>query len=173
MSDEPRPTCCERARTTETLTWWTEDDWRSEGGADTRSGWAIVSGFGYDDRGCKTEPEYARAEFCPFCGVALSGEKSAERLDHPDQLHRYGKMLSIELWYPGVGDNADIIELGLCHVRAADSIRIHYDFERNGYVIQQDAYANHDGWSESKEDWQEVAFVGAWARETDVVEAPP
>jgi hypothetical protein len=52
------------------------------------------------------------------------------------------------------------------HVRAADDIRIHYDFERDGYVIEQ---ASTFTWSiddeECDPDWQEVAFIQAWARE--------
>jgi hypothetical protein len=43
----------------------------------------------------------------------------------------------VELSYPGVGDNPTHIVLGLEHVRAADSIRMSYDFERDGWVIEQ------------------------------------
>jgi hypothetical protein len=51
-------------------------------------------------------------------------------------------------------------------VRAADDILIEYDFERDGYVIKQ---ASKFVWDADDpvcdQDWQEVAFVQAWARE--------
>lgn len=72
MSTEKRPQCCDLAKATETMAWWLEDDWYMEAAKDARPGWAIVSGFGWGDRGGKTEPEYARANFCPFCGSALA-----------------------------------------------------------------------------------------------------
>lgn len=60
------------------------------------------------------------------------------------------------------------VELDLCAVRAADSIRIYYDFARNGWAIMQ---ASKFSWSEDDidqgSDWQEVAFVRAWARKAD------
>lgn len=78
---------------------------------------------------------------------------------------RRGDTVSVDLWYPGVPGNAAHIEVGLVDVRAADSIRIHYDFDRDGYVIEQ---ASRFEWDESDEQcdpgWQEVAFVQAWAR---------
>lgn len=44
-----------------------------------------------------------------------------------------GRLLELDLWYPGVADRVDTVELGLVDVRAADSIRISFDFERDGY----------------------------------------
>lgn len=83
--------------------------------------------------------------------------KDAEQIQ--DELH-------IELWYPGVEDNINKIVLGLMHVRASDSIRISYDFARNGWKIEQ---ASIFEWSVDDEicdpDWQEVAFVQSWGRE--------
>jgi len=52
----------------------------------------------------------------------------------------------------------------LCHTRAADPIRIKYDFKRDGWIIQQGSKWE---WGEDEEincDWQEVAFIKAWAR---------
>lgn len=89
-----------------------------------------------------------------------------EPLDSPDQVVRRGDTISVDLWYPGVGSNAQHIEVGLVAVRAADSIRIHYDFGRDGFVIEQ---ASRFEWAADDPvrdpDWQEVAFVKAWARE--------
>lgn len=56
------------------------------------------------------------------------------------------------------------IEIDLYDVRAADSIRIQYDFERDGYVILQASIFEPED-DEMDEDWQEVAFIRAWARE--------
>ncbi len=69
--------------------------------------------------------------------------------------------------YPEIYDRAkqSFIEIGLCHTRSADSIRIKYDSERDGWVIEQDAFIDHDQYSEPLEDWKEVAFIKAWGRE--------
>lgn len=70
--------------------------------------------------------------------------------------------------YPEIYDRKKqtFLEISLCHTRAADSIRIKYDSERNGYVIEQ---ASIFEWEpsdkENEQDWQEVAFIGAYARE--------
>jgi hypothetical protein len=89
---------------------------------------------------------------------------------------RSGDTLSVDLWYPprrgeapkGNGTAVAKIEVGLVDVRAADSILIQYDFDRDGYVIKQ---ASRFAWisaEDTDQDWQEVAFVQAWARkETD------
>lgn len=48
-----------------------------------------------------------------------------------------GKYVEIELWYPRIEDNIKSIQISLGDVRAADNIRIQYDFERDGWSIQQ------------------------------------
>lgn len=76
-----------------------------------------------------------------------------------------GDTALIEFWYPSLEKSAKYIEVGLMATRAADSIRIHYDLDRDGYVIEQ---ASRFVWKVDEEcdsDWQEVAFVEAWARE--------
>lgn len=87
-------------------------------------------------------------------------------------LRSHDGVLSVDIWYPRNGNNgrtADqpvAVEVGLIDVRAADSIRIHYDFERDGYVIRQ---ASKFEWAADDEvcdpGWQEVAFIQAWGRE--------
>lgn len=85
-------------------------------------------------------------------------------------------VLVVDLWYPRNAknekedrpiDHPTAIEVGLSDVRAADSIRIEYDFGRDGYVIKQASKF----WFEMDEvcdpDWQEVAFVQAWGREVE------
>jgi hypothetical protein len=61
------------------------------------------------------------------------------------------------------------IEVGLEDVRAADSIQISYDFVRDGYSIKQASTFRWDiNDKECDEDWQEVAFIQAWARKQEV-----
>lgn len=71
----------------------------------------------------------------------------------------------VELWYPR-NSWPNRIQVGLTDVRAADDIRISYDFARDGWKIEQ---ASIFEWSVDDkimdEDWQEVAFIQAWARE--------
>ena len=67
----------------------------------------------------------------------------------------------IGLWYPRCDGSAKEIEIELMDVRAADSIRVSYDFDRDGWVIRQsDGDLGEDG---NGETWHEVAFVQAWA----------
>lgn len=83
----------------------------------------------------------------------------------PQEIERRGDRIALDLWYPRNDDRAKEIEVGLTDVRAADSIRISYDFERDGWVIKQ---ASTFEWGADDdvcdEDWQEVAFVQAWGR---------
>lgn len=77
-----------------------------------------------------------------------------------------GTTRGIDLWYPRVEGNPKFVEVGIMDVRAADSIRISYDFDRDGWKIEQ---ASTFEWESSDPvcdpDWQEVAFIPAWARE--------
>lgn len=84
----------------------------------------------------------------------------------------HGDHMSVELWYPNYSATDEgqgkirAIHVGLMHVRAADDIRIEYDFERDGWSIKQASifeWAGDDDVMDS--DWQEVAFVKAWARQ--------
>jgi hypothetical protein len=110
----------------------------------------------------------ARATQCARCTERAVAPPSEKILDTEFQIARTGNTIAIDLWYPRVGTNAKHIEVGLCDVRAADSIRIHYDFARDGYVIEQ---ASAFSWEIDDEvrdpDWKEAAFIKAWARRTD------
>ena len=70
----------------------------------------------------------------------------------------------VTLWYPRQEGNAKAVEIDLCCVRAADSILVEYDFERDGWVIKQASRFEFDA-SDTVCDpgWKEVAFVQAWA----------
>jgi hypothetical protein len=78
-----------------------------------------------------------------------------------------GDTLNVEFWYPRNEDEPiKFIEVGLTEVRAADNIRISYDFDRDGWKIEQ---ASTFSWLGNDpvcdQDWQEVAFVQAWGRQ--------
>ncbi|MBN6822836.1 hypothetical protein JRF84_25050 [Methylobacterium organophilum] len=89
---------------------------------------------------------------------------------HNDEIHA-------TLTYPPYTDEANkgqirYIVVDQESVRASDGIRISYDYERDGYVIQQ---ASRFGWpaddTTCDPDWQEVAFIQAWGREESEEEA--
>lgn len=82
------------------------------------------------------------------------------------EIERRGRVLYIELEYPRNDDNPNIIEIGLSDVRAADSIHVSYDFDRDGWAIKQASTFAFEADDEVRdEDWQEAAFVRSWARE--------
>lgn len=75
-----------------------------------------------------------------------------------------------DFFYPDIMDPTKRAHLtvGLLHVRAADDIRIYYDGTRDGWVIEQASrfeWDDDDPPEEQNPDWQEVAFVQAWARD--------
>jgi hypothetical protein len=73
---------------------------------------------------------------------------------------------TIDLFYPREEGNAKALEIGLCDVRAADSLRITYDFDRDGWSILQASIFEWDIDDETCDaDWQEVAFIQAWGRQ--------
>jgi hypothetical protein len=68
-----------------------------------------------------------------------------------------------EFFYPGFGEpEQPKVTVGLCHVRAADSITIYFDGDRNGYVITMDKTKEASGMMEAVEKDAEVAFIPAW-----------
>jgi hypothetical protein len=82
-----------------------------------------------------------------------------------DECYQLGDTMFASLWYPRSSEKK-YIEVDLIDVRAADGIRISYDFDRDGYVIEQASdFGPWELGEESDPDWQEVAFVKAWARE--------
>lgn len=78
-----------------------------------------------------------------------------------------GETISVDLCYPRMDDErVRAIEVGLSDVRAADQIRITYDFERDGWKIEQ---ASIFEWEVDDavcdRGWKEVAFIPAWSQE--------
>lgn len=84
--------------------------------------------------------------------------------DH-DTMNWPHKVMSVELFYPRTSP-CDTIQIGLSDVRAADDIQVSYDFERDGWVIKQASIFEWDIDDDVQDaDWQEVAFIKAWARD--------
>ena len=92
---------------------------------------------------------------------------------NPPEISVYRDTIALDLMYPPYETEEPsgylrYVQVGMCHVRAADDIRISYDFERNGWKIEQ---ASTFQWDADDlvcdPDWQEVVFVQAWARKTD------
>lgn len=88
--------------------------------------------------------------------------------DYTDTSEVKGDTLTVDLFYCR-SNPCQHIEVGLMDLRAADSIRIRYDFERDGYVIEQAAIFEWNSMAEANApnaaDWQEVAFIDSWARQ--------
>ena len=70
----------------------------------------------------------------------------------------------VDLWYPRVEGNVQFIHIGLMDVRAADGIRLHYDFERDGFVVEQPKphLVKKENYYEDHEEWIEVGFFQSW-----------
>ena len=85
------------------------------------------------------------------------------------EIRQYKNVLDVEIMYPNCGpedERVDTVEVGLSDVRAADSIRVTYDYDRDGWSIKQASIFEWEADdTEADADWQEVAFVRAWARE--------
>jgi hypothetical protein len=72
-------------------------------------------------------------------------------------------LLRVELWYPRSKGAADTVDISLIDVRAADSIRISYDFDRDGWSIKQATVFEWDAEDDECDPcWVEVHFVQAW-----------
>jgi hypothetical protein len=71
------------------------------------------------------------------------------------------------IWsYPEIYKKHSTLIISLSHTRAADSIRIKYDSDRDGWVIEQASVFEWDADDTICDPfWKEVAFVKAWANE--------
>ena len=98
----------------------------------------------------------------------MSAARLETKQEDVEQIRRelagFGDHVSVDLWYPG-HSSIKAIHVGLMHVRAADDIRIEYDFQRDGWVIKQASRFMWMAESECDPGWKEVAFVQAWARD--------
>jgi hypothetical protein len=96
--------------------------------------------------------------------------------DSPHNYHvtQHDDTLDVQLTYPPWKDSDNpgkrkvrFVTFDQEAVRASDGIRIHYDYERDGYVIEQPrprlvGTAKKNSYEEAT-DWIEVGFFGAWA----------
>lgn len=73
-----------------------------------------------------------------------------------------GNTIFANLWYPRDGE-VKFVNVGLVDVRASDGIRICYDFERDGWSIQQPTVHSWDANDKVMDrGWREVAFAQSW-----------
>lgn len=73
----------------------------------------------------------------------------------------------VELVYPRL-HKRQTVEVGMEDLRAADSVRLSYDYDRDGWVVRQASRFSFEAGDEvCDQDWQEVAFVKAWGREEE------
>ncbi len=75
---------------------------------------------------------------------------------------RRGDTLSVELTYPKISSQGiKFIEVDQESVRASDGIRMFYDYDRDGWAIQQPTRLI---WNKEPYDmgWKEVAFIQSW-----------
>jgi hypothetical protein len=77
-----------------------------------------------------------------------------------------GDTKTVEHWYPRTGDNPKFIEIELMDVRAADNLRVSYDYKRDGWVIEQQQ-SKISGICSDKGEWKEMYFAEAWALEEE------
>jgi hypothetical protein len=83
---------------------------------------------------------------------------------------RFGDDLCVDLEYPRNPGQAKAVVVGLCDVRAADSVRVSFDFDRNGWVVQQAKRQSGDYGAPVEAydpQWTEVGFFEAWALNED------
>lgn len=74
-----------------------------------------------------------------------------------------GDTAIVTLMYTKCKGSTKAVEVELCDVRAADGLRITYDFERDGWCVQQAQVFQWDVGDEPDQKWKEVAFIEAWA----------
>ena len=89
--------------------------------------------------------------------------------DSPRNVHitRRGDTLSVENTYPNITENGvRYFEVNQESVRVTDGIRLHYNYDRDGWVIEQPTKLI---WLEEPCDmgWKEVAFIQSWALEAE------
>ena len=87
------------------------------------------------------------------------------------QARQCGDEMHLDLWYPR-NETSPIksLVIGLMDVRAADNIRVSYDFDRDGWQIEQEEVVTDNGHYRSTGKWIEVAFVLAWGQEKQINE---
>lgn len=90
--------------------------------------------------------------------------------DHPDNFHvdKRGDTLAVTLTYPnlGVPSQCRYVHVDQESVRASDGVRLSYDYQRDGWIVEQASRFEWDADDAVMDpDWREVAFIKSWARE--------
>lgn len=83
------------------------------------------------------------------------------------RVQKQDRRVIVDMIYPQL-DNVNEVEVGLEDVRAADSILVRYDFDRDGWsIFQASTFEWEADDKEYDQDWQEVAFVQVWGRKKE------
>lgn len=90
----------------------------------------------------------------------------AAKHTHPES-SVVGRTYAVLLRYPRQPTNVNAVEINLSDVRAADSIRIQYDFDRDGWAVFQATKFEWESGEETDPCWKESAFLQAWAYHED------
>lgn len=92
--------------------------------------------------------------------------------DNNFDVDRFGKEVHVTLNYPNIAAETECVYVVVdqSSLRASDGLRLHYDYERDGFVIEQASTFSWDADDEvCDHDWQEVSFVKSWEREKEEV----
>ena len=88
-----------------------------------------------------------------------------------------GLTAHVDIWYPECEGRPKFLNVGLIDVRASDGVRLHYDFERDGFVVEQPKpiveRVEEDGCIVCGEEWIEVGFFQSWRFNTWKDGSPP
>lgn len=93
----------------------------------------------------------------------------------------YNDTVEFNFWYPRSEGEPTYLTVGLYDVRAADDLRISYDFDRDGWKIEQawteivvmPADAVGPTYEDNVDRWEEVAFIKAWKLNAEKGQAGP
>ncbi len=72
--------------------------------------------------------------------------------------------VEVELLYPSNSEPSWPVEIGLTHVRAAPNIRVRYDFDQDGWVVEMEVcwFSEGDEAMEPEDAWRQVGFFQSW-----------
>lgn len=97
----------------------------------------------------------------------------AESHDDGVRVEKCGVEIAVTLLHPPYSDEESRFRPGKSRfvvfdqesVRASDGVRLHYDFDRDGVVVEQASTFEWDADDAVRDpDWREVAFIKSWAR---------
>lgn len=84
-----------------------------------------------------------------------------------------GDTLDISLTYPEITKTGcRYVHVNQESTRASDGVRLSYDYDRDGWSIQQQVQVDHGGLIDTPnpDEWIEVAFVRSWSLMRDQTE---